>query len=124
MWKIILAFPLFFLSCSSGNETPPTSQQSPGVPPGPMSPTVGPPPTPAGLIWRQDSALNRSQTDGSGLVTLVNEPGFDPFDVRLSGSTVVYHITAPPLPPMANFGLDDIWQVQTNGTAKQAVAAT
>ena len=118
MWKIILTFPLFLVSCSGGNTAPPppTSQQSPGTPPGPMTPTVGPPPTPAGLIWRQDNVLNRSQTDGTGIVTLVNAPGFDPFTVQLSGSTVVYHVIAAPVPGLANFGLYDIWQVQTNGT--------
>ena len=57
-------------------------------------------------------------------MTLVDATGFDPFDVQVSDSTVVYHITALPVPGLANFGLNDIWQVQTDGTGNRPVVNT
>jgi len=57
-------------------------------------------------------------------MTLVDAPGFEPFDIRVSDSTIVYHITAPPVPGVTDFGLNDIWKVQTNGTGNSPVVNT
>lgn len=115
-WIIL---PLLVVGCSGGGSESPSAVSR-----------EAPPPAQATVLWRradgQHPTLFRSQTDGSGLVMLIDAPGFDPVNavsIFLSGATVVYHLTAPPLPP-TQFGLTDIWQVQTNGTGRQAVVAT
>jgi hypothetical protein len=106
----LLSVALF--SCNGGSSDSPAP-----------SSTIPQSPVAAGLLWRTPTDLIRSQTDGSAQVMLVNTPGFDPFGTVVSGATVVYHVTAPPVPPLT-FGLNDIWQVQTNGTGRQVVVAT
>ncbi|HEU4683417.1 MAG TPA: hypothetical protein VFS39_02820 [Nitrospira sp.] len=106
---------LIFAGCSAAGAPDSPSGQAAGTPS---------PPAPAGVLWRTDTALFRSQTDGSATTVLEDAPGFDPFGITVTGSTVVYHVIAPPDPALANFGLEDIWQVQTNGTGKRAVVTT
>lgn len=110
---LLLLLPLILVSCSGGG-----SEAPPSLAP---QPSATQPPAPAGLLYRTDTTLVRSQTDGSGKVTLEDAPGLDLFSLSLTGSTVVYQITALPVPGLADFGLADIWQVQTNGTEKRAV---
>jgi hypothetical protein len=115
----LLVLPVILPSCSGDG-----SSETPTAPTSPTTPATSTPPAPVGLLWRTNSALFRSQTDGSGVVTLVDAPEFDPFDVHVSDSTVVYHITAPPVPGVTDFGLNDIWKVQTNGTGNSPVVNT
>jgi hypothetical protein len=63
----------------------------------------------------------RSQTDGSGMVTLADEPTVTNDVARLAGSNVLYmtqdgQIGGP--------GPRDIWTVNINGTGKHVLANT
>ena len=115
LWFCLLSllFSSSVVGCSSGGNSESSASGSP------------PPTTPASasLIWSKQNVLFRSQTDGSGIVTLADNPGLDPFGTMVSGSTLVYHVTAPPIPPLT-FGLNDLWQVQTSGTGRQVIVAT
>lgn len=105
---LILLLPLILISCSGGG-----SEAPPSLAP---QPSAAQPPAPAGLILRRDNALIRSQTDGSGQVTLADEPaGIS--STLVSGTNVVY--TTPQIPPVSN--MEDIWTVQTNGTDRHLV---
>jgi len=120
-WIIL---PLLVVGCSGGGSDAP---QSITAPPGPPPPP--PPPATAGLIYStrrvEDNpdgtpgALIRSQTDGTGQVTLADGPGLVTvlWRVFISGSTMVYQIFNPP----DDFGPQDIWQVQIDGTGNRFV---
>lgn len=80
---LLLLLPLILVSCSGGDSEAPPSPAT--------QPSSAQPPAPAGLIWRHDNQLVRSQTDGSGQVTLADEPaGIE--KVVVSGRTVVYEV--------------------------------
>jgi hypothetical protein len=97
---LLLLFPLILVSCSGGSAATP-----PGPPPAPQ------PPAPVGLLYRTDQTLVRSQTDGSGLVTLAEEAA-GIWSVLVSGAIVVY--MTPQVPYVVNH--QDLWAVQTDGT--------
>ena len=105
---LVLLLALILVSCSGGG-----SEAPPSLAP---QPSAAQPPAPAGLIWSRDHALVRSQTDGSGLVTLADEPAGIGFTM-VSGTNVVY--TTPQIPYVVN--MEDLWAVQTNGTDRHLV---
>jgi hypothetical protein len=84
---LVLLLPLILVSCSGGSSEAP---QSLTVPPGPP-----PPPSPAGLLYRTDTTLVRSQTDGSGQVVLAEEAARIE-TVVVSGATVAYDVPQSP----------------------------
>lgn len=111
MW-LIVAFLVMLVGCSSGGGS--TSDPAP---------TGSSTPSPAGVIWGRSTgsqeSLFRSQTDGSGQVTLADEPGVRATFSKLAGSLVVYQTQ-----PVPSAGLDqrDIWKVSVSGTGRQVLA--
>jgi hypothetical protein len=118
MWIVILALPLILVSCSGGGtESAPVQAVPPVVEPKPIvAPPPPPPPPSAALLWKRNNAIMRSQTDGSGQVTLTDEPAAIDI-VLVSGTNVVYR--TPQIP--AGINLNDIWAVQTDGTDRHLV---
>jgi hypothetical protein len=98
---LVLLLPLILVSCGGGGSSETT--QSATTPP--------PPPAPVSLLYRTDTTLVRSQTDGSGQVLVADEPaGFD--TLIISSAQIVYE--TPQIPPTTNH--EDLWAVQTDGT--------
>ena len=105
-----LASLVLFTACSGGGSdvSPPTSR---GI--------AGPSPTPqASLIWLSSSGLFRSQTDGTGLITLDSNPAM-PLPYVASGALIVYNkgFHLPAGPPRR-----DVWVVHINGTGQRVLA--
>lgn len=67
------------------------------------------------------SALFRSQTDGSGVVPLADEPGVNASFSRLVGSTVLYQTQSV---PFTGFDHRAIWRVEVTGMGRQSLAQT
>lgn len=106
---LLLLLSLILVSCSGGDSEAPPSLTAP---PGPPQP-----PASASLIYSTQNTLIKSQTDGSGQVTLADEPaGFDG-NVVVSETNVVYR--TPQIP--AGVNLIDIWAVQTDGTNRHRI---
>lgn len=115
MWALIVALLMMLVGCSSGGGG---STSDPAL-------TSSAPASPAGVIWGRTAgsqeSLFRSQSDGSGQVTLVDEPGIRATFAKLAGQLVIYQTQAVPFS-----GADhrDIWKVSTSGTGRQALANT
>ena len=101
---LVLLLPLILVSCSGGGSSETTQS------------VATPPPAPAGLLYRTNTALVRSQTDGSGHVTLAEEPA-GLYPNVISGTNLVY--TTPQLPYVPN--MDDTWIVKTDGTDQHRI---
>jgi len=107
---LMLFLPLILISCSGGGGDAPPSLAP--------QPSGAQPPAPAGLILRRDNALIRSQTDGSGQVTLADEPAIIE-RVVVSGTTVVYEV--PQSQSRVGNIPRDIWAVQIDGMDRHLV---
>ena len=104
---LVLLLPLILVSCSGGGSDAPQS-------------ITGPPPPPrtASLLWRHDAQLVRSQTDGTGQVTLADEPAMIE-KVVVSERTVVYEV--PQSQSRTGNIPRDIWAVQIDGMDRHLV---
>jgi len=113
MWAIIVALLVMLVGCSSGG----------GGGTSDATPTSSAPASPAGLIWGRTAgsqeSLFRSQSDGSGQVTLVDEQGIRATFAKLAGSLVIYQTQAV---PFSGGDQRDIWKVSTSGVGRQALA--
>jgi len=115
---LVLLLPLTLVSCGGG-----------GTAEAPPSPSLtSSPPAQASVIWgrggmssRDPAALFLSQTDGSGVVTLADEPGVRASFTKLVGSTVFYQTQSV---PFTGFDHRAIWRVEVTGTGRQALAQT
>jgi len=114
MRALVVVFLVMLVGCSSGGG----SASDP-------APTSSAPASPAGVIWGRTAgsqeSLFRSQSDGSGQVTLVDEPGIRATFAKLAGSLVIYQTQAV---PFSGADQRDIWKVSTSGTGRQALANT
>lgn len=108
---LVLFVPLILASCSGGGSEAPPSLA-------PQTSAAAQPPAPAALILRRDNALIRSQTDGSGQVTLADEPATIE-RVVVSGTTVVYEV--PRSQSRVGNIPRDIWAVQIDGMDRHLV---
>ncbi|BFU96372.1 MAG: exported protein of unknown function [Nitrospira sp.] len=112
MWAFIVAFLVMLVGCSSGGGS--TSDPAP---------TGSSTPSPTGVIWGRSTgsqeSLFRSQTDGSGPVTLADEPGVRASFSKLAGSLVVYQTQTV---PFSGADQRDIWKVSVSGTGRQVLA--
>ena len=98
---------LFLIAgCSGGGSESPDSTAS--------QPATGPQAPPqASLIWLSSSGLFRSHTDGTGRITLDDQPGVSR-PVLVSSTSIVYTREVN--------RLRDVWAVQLNGTGKHVLA--
>jgi len=114
MWTLIVALLMMLVGCGGGGGGGNSSD---------ATPTGSAPAAPAGVIWGRTAgsqeSLFRSQSDGTGQVTLVDEPGIRATFAKLSGSLVIYQTQAV---PFSGGDQRDIWKVSTSGTGRQAIA--
>jgi hypothetical protein len=102
-WIIL---PLLVVGCGEGSESPTAASG------------VAPPPAQASVLWVHGTSLMRSETDGSGQVTLADEPAMIG-KVVVSGVTVAYEVPQN----TSNIGNvpRDTWVVRTDGTDRHLV---
>jgi hypothetical protein len=97
---------LLLAGCSGGGSDEPASTASQ-----PSTGSQAPPQ--ASLVWLSSSGLFRSQTDGTGRITLDSQPGVT-HPVVVSGSSILY--------TKEDAGrVRDVWTVQLNGTGKRVL---
>jgi hypothetical protein len=117
---LVLVLSLILVSCSGGGSSaPPQTLTAPS--PAPPSPTQ--PPSPASLIWSTPTGIFRSQTDGSGLITLAHAPDLLEVVPDLAESVVIYR-TRPDTATIPLGTPNLIWKADIQGGGTQQLVET